>query len=357
MPAARCHCAPGARRLDSRLMKNKGIGCIVIFLAVALVLSLGFNLIQLIANLDGSMAGVVEPKERFSETLEQEGAKETKDKIVRIDLEGMIASGAGGSLLAEAGMNVDGVKRALEQAVVDKNVKAIVLLVNTPGGEVTASDTLYHAVKQAAARKPVVVYMDSMAASGGYYLSCGATRIIANETTLTGSIGVIIQTLNYSETFGKVGLETLTFASGSFKDTLSGARPMREDEKAYVKGLVTQMYDKFVGIVADARKVNVDELKNGVADGRVLTGREALANKLVDQVGYIEDAYSAARELGKAPDAMVVKYRHTPSFGDIFGFLGQAGASQRTVKIDVSDRLLPRLDAGKAYLLPAHMVP
>lgn len=342
-------------------MKNKGLGCLLIFLGVALVVSIGCNFFQFLAlvglGIDESAMGIVRPKERFSEAMEQEGTKDGKDKIVRIDLEGMIASGAAGDLFSEIGMNVEGVKRALEQAVGDKNVKAIVLLVNSPGGEVTASDTLYHAVKLASAKKPVVVYMDSMAASGGYYLSCGATKIIANETTLTGSIGVIIQTLNYSQTFGKVGLETLTFASGSFKDTLSGSRPMRDDEKAYVQSLVTQMYDKFVGIVADARKVSKDTLKNGIADGRVLTGKEALEHKLVDQLGYIEDAYALAKKLGDAPNATVVKYRHIPSLGDIFGVLGQSKAASPTIKIDVSDRLLPRLEAGKAYLLPSHMVP
>ena len=339
---------------------KKGFGCLLAFLIVALVVSVGFNCLQLLAlaglGIDESTMGFVQPKQRFSEALEQEGGKEIKDKIVRIDLEGMIVSGAVGGFLSEPGMSVEGIKRALEQAIADKNVKAIVLRVNSPGGEVTASDTLYHAVKQAAAKKPVVIYMDSMAASGGYYLSCGATKIVANETTLTGSIGVIIQTLNYSQTFGKVGLETMTFASGAFKDTLSGSRPMRDDEKAYVQQLVGEMYDKFLGIVADARKLDRNTLRDGVADGRVLTGKEALENKLVDQLGYIEDAYALAKQLGGAPDGMVVKYRHVPNLGDIFGILGEAKAPP-TLKLDISERLLPRLEAGKPYLLPAHMVP
>jgi protease-4 len=340
---------------------NKKAGCLVIVLVVALLVSIGCNFLQFLAlfglGIDEGTIAFVQPKERFSEMMEQEGATGSKDKIVRIDLEGMIASGAAGGLFADVGMNVESVKRAIEQAIADKNVKGIVLMVNSPGGEVTASDSLYHAIKQAATKKPVVVYMDSMAASGGYYLSCGATKIIANETTLTGSIGVIIQTLNYSQTFGKVGLETVTFASGKFKDTLSGSRPMRDDEKAYVQSLVTQMYDKFVGIVADARKLDKEMLKSTIADGRVLTGMDALSSKLVDQVGYIEDAYALAKQLGGAADATVVKYRREAGLADLFGVLGQARAVPSTVKIDVSDRLLPRLEAGKAYLLPAHMVP
>jgi protease-4 len=264
----------------------------------------------------------------------------------------METEGFGGS-----GMSVEDVKTALEQAINDEKVKAIVLRVNSPGGEVTASDTLYHAVKEAAKKKQIVVYMDSMAASGGYYLSCGATKIVANETTLTGSIGVIIQTLNYSQTFGKLGLETLTFVSGNFKDTLHGARPMRDDEKAYVQGLVNQMYDKFLTIVSDARGLSKEQLKAGIADGRVFTGAEAKQKKLVDQIGYIEDAYALARQLAVSPDATVVKYQRHSSLSDLFGVLGQAKAAQGKVNIDISDRLLPRLEAGRMYLLPSHMVP
>ncbi|HSI61741.1 MAG TPA: signal peptide peptidase SppA [Candidatus Saccharimonadia bacterium] len=337
---------------------KKGIGCLIIFLVIALVVSVLFNFAAVIGiGLNESQLAFVRPKQKFTEVLEQDATNNSKDKIVQIDLEGIIASGPAGDLFSSGGMNVDGIKRALEQASVDKTVRAIVLKVNSPGGEVTASDTLYHAVKEASKKKPVVVYMDSMAASGGYYLACGASKIVANETTLTGSIGVIIQTLNYSQTFDKIGLQTVTFASGAFKDSLSGARPMRDDEKAYIQNLVTQMYDKFLGIVSQARGIDTETLKNGIADGRVLTGKEALEKKLVDKVGYIEDAYALAKELSSASEAMVVRYQHNPSLSDIFGMLGEAQASKGTLKIDVSDRLLPRLEAGRMYLLPSHMVP
>lgn len=342
-------------------MKNKGLGCLVIFLVLALLISIGFNFVQFATilgfGIDESQISFVRPKQKFSEVLEQVGSNGSKDKVVQINLEGIISSGAAGDLFSSGGMSVEGIKRALEQAVEDKSVRAIVLKVNTPGGEVTASDTLYHAVKEAAKKKPVVVYMDSMAASGGYYLSCGASKIVANETTLTGSIGVIIQTLNYSQTFDKVGLSLMTFASGDFKDTLSGGRAMRPEEEAYIKSLVMQMYDKFLGIVSEARKIDTATLKDGIADGRVLTGGEAFKKKLVDKVGYIEDAYALAKELALTPDAMVVRYQHNPSFSEIFGAFSQAGSNAGTVKIDVSDRLLPRLEAGRMYLLPSHMVP
>jgi protease IV len=340
-------------------MKNKGLGCLLIFVVLALLASLLVNLVLFgtVAGVGQVATGFVQPKEHFGESLVQDGAEGNKDKIARIDLSGIISNAAASDIFGSSGMHVESIKRALEQATQDPNVKAIVLRVDSPGGEVTASDNLYNAIRIAAVKKPVIAYMDSIAASGGYYLSCGATRIVANETTLTGSIGVIIQTLNYNQAFGKLGLESLTFVSGNFKDTLSGARPMRDDEKAYIQNLVMQMYDKFVGIVATSRKLDKEALKAGVADGRVVTGKEALDNKLVDSLGYIEDAYALARQLGGAPDAMVVKYEKVTSFADVLGAFATSKAQGSTVKVDVSDRLLPRLEAGHLYLLPAHMAP
>ncbi len=337
-------------------MSNKTSGCLIALLLLALVVSLGLNFGQFLGKLDldvGVDAGFssARPKRKLSEATVENARKATRDKIVQIDLEGVITSVEAGGLFSEALPGIETIKRSLEQAVEDKNVKAVVLHINSPGGEVTASDILYNAVKKAAKEKPVVVYMGSMAASGGYYVSCGATKIVASETTLTASIGVIMETLNYSDLFGKVGLSMSTFTSGAFKDSLSGARPMREDEKAYVQNLVTQMYDRFLGIVSAARGVPKETLKSTVADGRVVTGREALAAKLVDQIGYIEDAYALARELGKAPDAGVVRYRHMAGFFEALT-AAKAAPLPTKVQVDVGSSLLPKLQPGMMYYLP-----
>jgi protease-4 len=334
---------------------SKKSGCLIALLIFALVVSVGLNLGLFIGKLDGAaLHSTAQPKKRLSEVTLEAAKNPTAEKIVHLNLEGVISSMEMGGLFGEAMPSVESLKHSLEQAVADKDVKAIVLRINSPGGEVTASDIIYHAVKTAAKVKPVVVYMDAMAASGGYYVACGATKIVASETTLTASIGVIIETMNYSELFGKVGLSMATFTSGAFKDSLSGARPMREDEKAYVQNLVMQMYDRFLGIVSAARGVPKETLKSTVADGRVVTGREALAAKLVDQIGYVEDAYALARELGKAADAAVVKYRHEVSLFDAFGLASAKTMQPAKVQLDVSSGLLPKLQPGVPYYLPAH---
>src|SRR5207244_6324755 len=177
-----------------------------------------------------------------------------------------------------------------------------------PRGEVVAADEIYSAVVRTGARKPVVVYMDSLAASGGYYVSCGGKFLMANETTITGSIGVIIQTLNYEQLFNKVGLAAVVFKSGKFKDMLNGARPITSEERDLVQSFIMKTYDKFLGIVAKERKLPPDLLRNTIADGRILSGKEAFENKLIDGLGELDDAFRKAKELGNAQEPKVVKY-------------------------------------------------
>lgn len=341
-------------------MKQRTFGCLLALLIMALLASLFVNLLQFSSQVGSSEAFAASAgprkKPRLSEVTQQAGTG--AERIVQIDVEGVISSIDTGDFFSAGMSSVEKIKRQLEQAREDNKVKAVVLRVNSPGGEVTASDTLYAAVKETTAKKPVVVFMDSMAASGGYYIACGAGKVVASETTLTGSIGVIIDTLNYSGLFDKVGLQSNTFVSGAFKDSLNGARPMREEEKAYVQNLVGQMYERFLGIVSEARKLPKDVLRNGVADGRVLTGREALEAGLVDQVGYIEDAYALARELGGAAAAGVVKYRHEPSFFELFsGASAKAAGEGATLRVELAPGWLPALKPGLPYYLAPMALP
>lgn len=335
-------------------MADRKLGCLSIFLFVALCASVVVNFILAATAFSRLAGGSVEQDTRpqFREILVDAGLKGSDDKIALIPLRGLISSSMDGNV---GDSMVDDLRIALEQAREDDNVRAVVLEIDSPGGEVTASDTIYNAVVKTNAKKPVVVHMGSVAASGGYYVACGARHLMASDTTITGSIGVIIQTLNYEQLFNKIGLASVVFKSGKFKDMLNGARPMTPEEREYVQGFVMGTYDKFLGIVAKERKLVADDLRNTVADGRILSGRDAHANKLIDGLGQIEDAFEKAKELGNARDAAVVKYGPPITLGRFFRALGQTGGSK--VEITLPKQLMPQLETGRAYFLPSYYAP
>jgi protease IV len=347
-------------------MMQKNTGCFWMLAGIVVGVALCFGAAAFFVLGSASMRAVntKEGAPKFEESIlvDAKPAKDAKPsdaRIAVISLRGVIGSSEAGSV---GETMVDDLKIQLQQAAMDAKVKAVVLAVDSPGGEVTASDIIYDAVRKVrdggyapAARKPVVVYMGSMAASGGYYVSCGGSYLMANETTLTGSIGVIMQSLNYQQLFGKLGLETVTFKSGQFKDMLSGSREMTQEEKDYVQKMIMDTYGKFVGIVARERKLNEDELRKGLADGRVISGKEARDAKLIDGLGSVEDAYAKAMALGKAPGAMVIRYESPFKFGRIFKLLGQEEKSR--VEVNVVKSLLPKLDAGRLYFLPSFYAP
>ena len=331
---------------------NRKLGCLSIFLFVALCASLFVNFVLMVAAFQrlGSIREA-EPIPRFREILLQRGARASLDKIAVITMRGLISSSLPGNV---SDSMVDDMRAALQQARDDSRVKAIVLEIDSPGGEVTASDAIYSALVKARERKPVVVYMDSLAASGGYYVSCGGKFLMANETTITGSIGVIIQTLNYEQLFNKVGLASVIFKSGKFKDMLNGARPITPEERELAQNFIMKTYDKFLGIVAKERNLPADLLRNTIADGRILSGKEAFEHKLIDGLGELDDAFSKAKELGNAPDARVVKYG--PPFS-LSRFLRIFGEADSKIELQLPKQLVPQLESGRAYFLPSYYAP
>jgi protease-4 len=337
------------------MTKQNSLGCLSIVLFLALCFSLFFNFILFAVkgSRGSSFAGRTTPK--FEEVVAQAGQDGVDSKIALINLRGIITSAEPGSI---GETMVDDLKLQLDQAAEDKHVAAIVLYVDSPGGEVTASDIIYNAVRKTRdqSKKPVVIYMGSLAASGGYYVSCGGSYLIANDTTFTGSIGVIMQTLHYQSLFDKVGLEMITFKSGKFKDMLSGSRTLTDEEKTYVQGLVMQTYDKFVGIVAKERHIDEKVLRDGIADGRVVSGKDALENKLIDGLGSVEDAYAKAMDLGKVSGATVIRYEAPFKLGKLFRLLGESDRSSK-VQISVTESLKPKLEAGRLYFLPSIYAP
>ncbi len=333
-------------------MADRKLGCLSIVLFLALCASLFFNFILMIAVFQRATGGGIADREMLPKFREITVEKGHGGKVALIVMRGLISSSLPGSV---GETMVDDMRAALQQARDDDRVKAVVLEIDSPGGEVTASDEIYNAVVKTRARKPVVIYMDTLAASGGYYVSCGGRYIMANETTITGSIGVIIQTLNYERLFDKIGLASVVFKSGKFKDILNGARPMTPEEREFMQNFVMKTYDKFLGVVSKERNLPAEGLRNGIADGRILSGKEAVENKLIDGLGQIEDAYAKARELGNAPGAAVVKYGPPFSFGRFLRAFGESNETK--IRLELPKQLVPQLEGGHAYFLPSFYAP
>src|SRR3954454_5964092 len=332
-------------------MADRKLGCLSIFLFVALCASVFANFALTVALFRRAAGGYAErePIPRFREMTVERGRG--TEKIALIVMRGLISTSVPGTVGESM---VDDLRVALRQAREDSRVKAIVLEIDSPGGEVTASDEIYNAVVKTRAVKPVVIYMDTLAASGGYYVSCGGKYLMANETTITGSIGVIIQTLNYEQLFNKIGLASVVFKSGKFKDMLNGARPITPEERELVQNFIMNTYDKFLGIVAKERNLPADLLRNTVADGRILSGKEALQNKLIDGLGELDDAFAKAKQLGNAPDAKVVKYGPPFSLSRLLRVFGE---SQSKIELQLPKQLVPQLESGRAYFLPSYYAP
>jgi len=185
----------------------------------------------------------------------------------------------------------------LERFENDGSIDAVVLRIDSPGGGVAASQEIYEAAKRLRQRnKFVIASMGSVAASGGYYIACAADTIMANPGTTTGSIGVISEIMNLTELLNKIGVRFEVIKSGKYKDSGSPYRAMNEEDRRYFQGYVDDAYQQFVGVVAQARRMEkADVLK--YADGRVFTGQQALAFGLIDRLGTYQDALALAAEL------------------------------------------------------------
>ena len=193
----------------------------------------------------------------------------------------------------------------IEKLRKSKNVVALVLRVDSPGGSVGASQEIYRALERfRESGKPVVISMGNIAASGGYYVSSAGTYIYANAGTITGSIGVIIQHITYRELLNKLGIKATSIKTGKFKDTLSPFKELSEEEKKYLQELVNNALEQFIQAILKYRKDKISEEKlRSIADGRVFTGEEALRLGLVDGIGSLYDAIEKAKELSGYPDA------------------------------------------------------
>lgn len=282
----------------------------------------GFNLLFMLA-MFGMIGGSSHDPSRVVEYGREGGQG---GKIAVIQVEGVIMEGGGGLFgggIDPVALMADG----LRQAAADPEVHAVIIEVNSPGGGVTASDLIHHEIVKfrQESGKPVVVYMKDLAASGGYYISAPCDYIVANQTTLTGSIGVIIQGFNFHGTLTEIvkGQEA-NIAAGNNKTMGSMFTDPQSEEykegRALLQELVDEMHVHFKKIVKDGRGDRLSADWESYADGRIMSASQAEKIGLIDKIGYFEDAKAEAERLAGISNLAVVEYGRDMSLGALLGF-------------------------------------
>lgn len=230
-------------------------------------------------------------------------------EIALIDLEGVIGSvGAFGS-----GISTDDLAAKLDAAARDDDIEAVVLRINSPGGSVAGSETLHGLIARFRERtgRPVVVSMGEVAASGGYYIAMAADRVVAQPSTVTGSVGVIMPSINVSDGMSRIGVVSRPVLSSPNKNLASPVDPINDEHYAILQGMIDDFYGQFRSLVLEARPGIADP--DRMLDGRVFTGRQALEAGLVDELGSLMDAFEAAKTLAGEPGASLVKLHRSRS--------------------------------------------
>jgi len=288
-------------------------------------------------------------KEKMAEvTLRTSPAKE---KILLIDISGIITSSLKPGVLQREGDILSRVYYRLQKAADDEKVKGLILRLDTPGGEVTASDILYHEILNYKEKtgKPVVALMMGLATSGGYYLASACDYIVAHPSTITGSIGVISIFPNLEELMKKIGVKVNVIKSGKMKDSGSSFRELTEKEKKIFQQIVDELYQRFIDVVYAQRKdyISLEKFKE-LADGRVYTASQAYEHKLIDKIGYFDSAFKKILSLASLKEAKVIAYTYYPKIKtNIYASsLKKPSLSEE----NNLEKLLPSLKSGFYYL-------
>ncbi len=238
-------------------------------------------------------------------------------KVLLLEVSGMISSQEKEGLIPAPSM-LARIKEQLTRAAQDDNIKAVVLRINTPGGTVTASDIVYHELKtfKTSRKLPIVASIMDLGTSGGYYIAAAADTVMAHPSSVTGSIGVIMLTVNARGLLEKVGVEATAVTSGPRKDMGSPFRVMTAEERAIFQGLIDSFYQRFLSVVQEGRpRLQMDQIKK-LADGRIYTGDQAKAAGLVDEIGYLEDAIELAKKKANLTEARVVTYQRPGEYSN-----------------------------------------
>ncbi|MBL4951947.1 signal peptide peptidase SppA [Neobacillus sp. OS1-32] len=264
----------------------------------------------------------------FMTSAEQPFTEEVVDngselkKIVVLDVDGVIQdTGDSGSLLQGGGYNHQTFMKQLNYLKDDDSVKGVIIRVNSPGGGVMESAEIHDKLVeiQKKSKKPVYISMGATAASGGYYISTAAKKIYASPETLTGSLGVIMEGINYKGLADKYGVDFVTIKSGKYKDIMSPTRKMTEAERKILQTMIDHSYQGFIKVISEGRHMSVDKVKQ-IADGRVYDGRQAKELNLIDGFGYLDDVIKQMKKNEKLKGAKVVRYTEPLGLGSLFSF-------------------------------------
>jgi protease-4 len=323
---------------------------------IALGIAVGLLIVSLISRFSTTMAttdfdnllrSIEDP---YGEEIIEEGT--SFDKIAVLRLNGIIIDDGGtGNLLGGITYSHQRFLDLLEHTAEDDSVQAVVLDVNTPGGGVVESAEVHDKVAalQEEYDKPVYVSMGNTAASGGYYVSAPAEKIVAHPATLTGSIGVIMESMNYAELADELGIDFNTIKSGEYKDIMSGSREMTDDERALLQDMIDEMYADFVDVIVDGRGMSEETVRD-LGDGRVYTGSQAVENGLVDELGSLDDTIAMVKEDYGLEDAMVIEYRTGLEINQFLGMTLQNKLSEGS-ELHAIHHLIRESNAPKAMYL------
>ncbi|MFS0864537.1 signal peptide peptidase SppA [Fredinandcohnia sp. 179-A 10B2 NHS] len=257
--------------------------------------------------------------DEFLENIIVEG--KGTDKILVLHVDGVIQDTGEDvtSFFQTAGYQHRSFLKMIEQAEEDSSIKGIILKINSPGGGVVESAEIHKKLNdyKESTKKPIYVSMGAMAASGGYYISAPADKIYATPDTMTGSLGVIMQGINYSGLAEKYGVKFETIKSGPYKDIMSASREMTDDERKIMQDMVDNAYQGFVDVIASGRNMSEGRVRE-IADGRIYDGRQAKEIDLIDELGFFEDTIEGMKKDHNLENASVVEYSANYGFGSLF---------------------------------------
>lgn len=303
--------------------KKKPSGCYWVFLVLivlVLMVSMAVNMGLLFGRLmDGErISADAGPQDEFPRFTVRWSYGYGDTVVVRIPLEGIIARQADGGFFMPRYDKIEMLLNRIRAARQDDRVRGIILEVDSPGGAVTPSDEIYHALmqfRQSADDRRVIVFTRDMAASGAYYAAMASDWIVAEPTAIIGSIGVMIQTINWQVLSERIGVRDTTIKSGETKDMLNPFRDVSEDELGILQDLVDSMYGRFARIVREARGFDEAAMKR-IADGRVFTAEDALQEGMIDEIGYWDDVVRRAAEIMGVPSVSIIRYERRPDWSE-----------------------------------------